>query len=145
MSFNKKFIRLSSTKVSFLHFFSCFNAISHSELLELSFNSNTPCLCSNSLLNDKLNNLRIPCFDMLSKLDNMQTTKLSGIDVNSKIPSLINFNYYSIHDFHNNPDICQSISNKDSFSALHLNIRSLSANFDCFSQLLHDLHPIILV
>lgn len=111
-----------------------FNSITNSELIELSFNSNIECLCSNKIVSNKLDSL--PCFNIMSLLD--KNTNLSNIDVDEQLPVATNFNYYSTHSFHSDQEIQLSCTNK-SFSVLHHNIRSLEANFDSFSQLLNDL------
>ena len=51
---------------------------------------------------------------------------------------MTNFGYYSTHEFHSNEDIRSTISDR-TFSALHFNIRSLSANFDDFYHMLCDM------
>ena len=55
------------------------------------------------------------------------------------MPTDNNFNYYSSHEFHSNKNIIECLSNSKAFSALHCNIRSLSANYDCFLQMLLEL------
>lgn len=112
-----------------------FNSLNHSELIELSFNSNTDCFCSNKIIYNKLNSL--PCFDIMSLID--KNSNLSNIDVDQQLPVVSNFNYYSTHDFHSNEEI-NSLGTTKSFSALHHNIRSLEANFDPFCHLLNDLN-----
>lgn len=114
-----------------------FNKLSKSELLKLSFNSNTVCLCSNLISKSRLESL--PCFvvDSLDVFNNIPT--LNNIDSEVCLPYSNNFNYYSSHEFHSNADILNSFS-KDSFSILHWNLRSLSANFDNFTDLLSDLN-----
>jgi len=64
---------------------------------------------------------------------------LSNIDIDLNLPSMTNFGYYSIHEFHSNEDIRSTISDK-AFSALHFNIRSLAANFDYFFLMLSDMN-----
>ena len=64
---------------------------------------------------------------------------LSDVDINSHIPMVTNFVYYSVHDFHSRNFIHLNIAD-NSFSALHLNIRSLAANYDFFYRLLNDLN-----
>ena len=55
------------------------------------------------------------------------------------MPSDINFNYYSTNYFYNNLDIADCLLH-NSFSFLHCNIRSLSANLDNLSHLLYELN-----
>ena len=88
-----------------------FNSVEDHELVELLvYNSNTDCLCSDNNRN------------------------LSSIDIDLNLPSVTNFGYYSIHEFHSSKDIRSTISDK-AFSALHFDIRSLAANFDDFFQM----------
>ena len=109
-----------------------FKDLSREELIELSYNSNTSCLCSSRISKLKLSLL--PCFDVMASINNNPNLLKSDIDQN--LPTLTNFDYYSPHDFHSSiPLSC----NAKSFSIFHLNIRSLSANFDSFNQLLCDL------
>ena len=56
------------------------------------------------------------------------------------MPNAKNFNYYTAHDFHSNQDIIECYNGKNSFSVLNCNIRSLSANFDNFVNMLSELH-----
>ena len=54
---------------------------------------------------------------------------------------MINFDYYDSHEFHSCRDIVDSFLSCDSFSAVHCNVRSLSADDDslliCFSSELY--------
>ena len=56
------------------------------------------------------------------------------------MPTDHNFGYYTTHDFRNNNDIAECASNSKGFSTLHFNIRSLSANYDCFYHMLSELN-----
>ena len=107
-----------------------FHVIDTSELLELTFNSNTECYCSFSINFAHLENL--PQFDFISHLPN-----ISDHDSDLKIPSLINYKYYTPHDFHSSP-VLSKLSHK-SLSFLHCNISSLSANFDNLHHMLNTL------
>ena len=60
------------------------------------------------------------------------------MDIDWQIPSNVNFKYYSIEDFHDDPEI-QEIINEKSLSVLHCNIRSLSANHNKLSVMLSEL------
>ena len=40
-------------------------------------------------------------------------------------PHCLDFNYYSSHTFHDNPDIKEAFLSKSAFSIIHCNIRSL--------------------
>ena len=112
-----------------------FNSVEDHELVELLvYNSNTDCLCSDKI--SRLNLESLPCFDLSSFINN--NPNLSSIDIDLNLPSLTNFGYYSTHEFHFNEDIRSAISDR-TFSTLHFNIRSLSANFDDFFHMLCDL------
>jgi exonuclease III len=64
---------------------------------------------------------------------------LSGPDVDNNLSYQVDFNYYSIPNFQNNDSIGQLFSKNSSFSVLHSNVRSLSANHDKLTTLLCDL------
>ena len=51
----------------------------------------------------------------------------------------MSFQYHDTHEFHNNEYINEYFSDK-CFTALHCNIRSLSANFDNFQHMLSELY-----
>ena len=55
------------------------------------------------------------------------------------MPSDLNFNYFTTHDFHANEDIVKCLTN-NSLSFLNCNIRSLQANFDNLVNMLSELH-----
>ena len=112
-----------------------FHKLTNAEILDLSFNSSTDCLCSAQLARAKLDLL--PRFDILATVSNVP--HLSDLDPDLQIPSQTNFKYYSIHDFHSNYG-GRNCSIKTSFSALNCNIRSLQANFDNFCCMLTDLN-----
>lgn len=105
------------------------------ELAQLAFNSNTACLCSQKISKLRLDSL--PCFEVMSSINS--NPNLADVDVDNHIPIVTNFDYYSVHDFHSNNLIHSSMAD-NSFSALHLNIRSLAANYDSLCQLLNDLN-----
>lgn len=100
-----------------------------------SYNSNTACFCSSRISHSRLKNL--PCYAVMTSTTNIP--HLSDIDVDLQLPCEINFDYYTPHHFHASDGIKNSFDKK-SFSALHLNIRSLSSNFDPLCTLLSDLH-----
>ena len=55
------------------------------------------------------------------------------------------FSYYTTHKFHSSKQIQSSLCEK-SFSTLHFNISSLSANYEAFAEMLSDMNhsfPII--
>lgn len=113
-----------------------FHSIDSQLLIDLCvYNSNTICHCSRQIAYSKLDQL--PCFSVMSSISNIP--HLSDIDVVLQLPCQTNFDYYTPHDFHASDEIKNACNNK-SFSVLHLNIRSLSANFDSLSTLLPDLH-----
>lgn len=68
------------------------------------------------------------------------TPHLTHSDVDLHMPYDINFNYYNSHEFHDNPDIAHCLEGNSSFSVLNCNIRSLSANFDTFNNMLKDMY-----
>ena len=64
---------------------------------------------------------------------------LNDHDIDLHLPCETNFSYYTPHQFHSSEEITNLSYNK-SFSVLHLNIRSLSANFDPLCTLLSNLN-----
>ena len=113
-----------------------FNSVEDHELIEvLVYNSNTDCLCSDKI--SRLNLESFPCFDYLSTFIN-NNPNLSCIDIDLNLPSVTNFGYDSTHEFHSNEDIRSTFSDR-TFSALHFNIRSISANFADFFYMLCDM------
>ena len=64
---------------------------------------------------------------------------LTRSDVEHHMPNDINFNYYSSHEFHDNQEIIHCLSERNSFSVLNCNIRSLAKNFDNFHNMLNEL------
>ena len=55
------------------------------------------------------------------------------------MPSDLNFNYFSTHEFHANEDIINCL-NSNSLSFLNCNIRSLQANLDNLVNMLSELY-----
>ena len=108
-----------------------FQNFTNAEILDLSFNSNTDCLCSPRLARAQLDSL--PRFDILATVSNVP--HLSDRDLDLQIPSKTNFKYYSTHDFHSNYGI-RNCSMNTSFSVLNCKIRSLQAKFDNFCCML---------
>ena len=105
--------------------------------MELSFNSNTKCLCSTNISKSKLSLL--PRLEITESTSNIPF--LSHVDADQNLPLNLNFKYYSVHCFHSDNEIKNAITT-DTFSMLHCNTRSISANFDTLNQLLCDLnHP----
>ena len=71
---------------------------------------------------------------------------LASIDIDSHIPVGQNFQYYSVHDFHSDYEIGECLSDASSFFTMHCNIRSLSANFNNFFNMLAELYfPLSLI
>ena len=64
---------------------------------------------------------------------------LASSDVDLHLPYDMSFQYYNSNDFHGNHYIHEYFFNK-CFSALHCNIRSLSANFDNLQLKLSELY-----
>ena len=106
-----------------------------------SISTTGPC-CGASIdsdINDRVteyNNL--PLFSITAPVLNIP--HLTNTDVDRHMPTDQNFGYYTIHDFHSNSDIVECSTNHKAFSALHCNIRSLSANFDNFNHMLSELN-----
>lgn len=65
---------------------------------------------------------------------------LTNLDVDLNMPADINFSYYTLHDFHSNPDISDCLSSKNAFSILNSNIRSLSSNLEDLNTMLSELY-----
>ena len=84
----------------------------------------------------EFNNL--PFLNITSPVSNIP--HLTNRDIDLHMPTDNNFGYYSMQDFNNRNDIIECKSNPKAFSALHCNIRSLSANFDCLLNMLHGLN-----
>ena len=80
----------------------------------------------------------LPCLETSSNFANIPG--LTNIDSDNSLPSLTNFQYYSVHDFHSSTDIQGLLQAQKSFSVLRWNIRSLPANFDYLNSVLYDLN-----
>lgn len=118
-----------------------FHQLSAKELVEMSFNSNTLCLCSKNIDMLKLDNL--PRFDIVTSFSRIPS--LNEVDIDQQLPNQVNFKYYSTHEFHVNTEFQNHFTNK-SFSALHSDIRSLSLNHNKLFQFLNELqHPFSVV
>lgn len=70
----------------------------------------------------------LPVLNIVSPVSNIP--HLSNVDIDLHMPSDTNFGYYTPHDFHSSNNIIECLSNHKAFSAIHCNIRSLSANHD---------------
>ena len=101
----------------------------------MTYNSNTSCLCSSNISKSKLNNLNN--LNILSSIESIPS--LSDIDADINLPYQCNFKYYLTHDFYNSQEISDTSYTQESFSILHCNIRSLTANVDSLSNLLTEL------
>ena len=88
---------------------------------------------------DKQNSLaKLPRFEILSELDNVPN--LNNFDVEGNFSQEINFDYYTVEQFSNKVNVNHDRSSQNnSFSVIHCNIRSLSANCDNLCTLLTDL------
>lgn len=102
--------------------------------------------CSKCTSNQNTSPLDIsdsPDYNLLPRLDinsvtiNIYHLTTSGIDLN--MPCDVNFDYYDSHEFHSSRDIVDSFLSCDSFSAIHCNVRSLSANYDSLTNMLSEL------
>ena len=89
-----------------------------------------PCRANvNEISMDRVTEIRsLPFLDITSPVSNIPY--LSNVDIDKHMPNDTNFGYYTPHDFHSSNDIIECLSNDKAFSALHCNIRSLSANLD---------------
>ena len=70
----------------------------------------------------------LPRLQLLSGLTNISSLK--DFDVDSNFGNNVDFDYYSTDQFSNNQNIGNILTELDSFSVIHNNVRSLSANFD---------------
>ena len=109
-----------------------FNTIETDELLQLTFNSNLSCLCTNNISLADLS-----AFEYISGTNN--TPNLNGIDPESNVQSRVNFDYCTPHQFHSSSNITNSSSEKV-YSVFHSNIRSVQKNIDKLHRLLYDIN-----
>ena len=79
----------------------------------------------------------MPCFDVIYSLEKISNLS-NVVVVDSQLPLSLNFDYFSVHDFHSNVDIQSSLAEM-AFSALYFNTRSLSKNNDSFCHLLDEI------
>ena len=71
---------------------------------------------------------------------------LTDLDADLNMPLENNFRFYSTHGLHSNYDINECPLSGQSFSLINCNIRSLSANYDKFSNMLSELYfPFLLI
>ena len=80
--------------------------------------------------------INLPYVNIISCISNLPN--LNEVDVDLNFPTHINSKYYTPHELHSSPDIC-NLSDK-SLSFLHCNIRSLSANFQNLQHMLSNLN-----
>ena len=80
----------------------------------------------------------LPSIDFFEPISG--NSRLSDLDADLHIPSINNFGYYSVSEFNNCTEIKECLSKNKAFSALHCNIRSLSANYDSLHQLLTEVN-----
>ena len=80
----------------------------------------------------------LPILDIVFPVSN--TPHLSNVDIDLHMPSDTNFGYYTPHDFHSSNNIIECLSNHKAFSAVHCNIKSLSANHDNLIHMLSELN-----
>ena len=78
----------------------------------------------------------LPRFELLSKLDKISS--LNHHDVENNFMQQTDFKYYTLEDFLNNENLNQR-KHTLSFSTIHFNIRSLSANHEGMTLLLSEL------
>ena len=82
------------------------------------------------------NYYNLPKFELTSRLSNLPN--LDGHDVENHLLPEVNFKYYLTTEFQNAQSISR-VTTGSSFSVLHCNVRSLSANHDSLMSLLSDL------
>lgn len=63
---------------------------------------------------------------------------LKDVDIDLQLPIHNTFDYYSTNEFHTSLEI-QNLKDYNYFSFMHINLRSLSANFDNLSVMLEEL------
>ena len=78
----------------------------------------------------------LPHLNILSNSDHISHSK--DVDIDLQLPIHNNFDYYSINEFHTSLEI-QNLKDHNYFSFMHINLRSLSANFDNLSVMLEEL------
>ena len=87
-----------------------------------------------------LDSSNCPCsYASLPRLDISNIDHLTNSDIDIDMPSDLNFNYFTTHDFHANEDIINCLPS-NSLSFLNCNIRSLQANFDNLVNMLSELY-----
>ena len=79
----------------------------------------------------------LPRLDIISTISNIDHLINSDIDIH--MPSDLNFNYFTTHDFHAIEDIINCLTS-NALSFLNCNIRSLQANFDNLVNMLSELY-----
>lgn len=85
----------------------------------------------------------LPRLDISSTISNIP--HLTNLDADLHMQSDVNFNCYDIHNFHADPEVADCF-NENCFSAIHCNIRSLSANYDKLESMLVELyHPFSII
>ena len=83
----------------------------------------------------------LPKFDLISKLSNIPN--FEAVDIDNNLLPQIDFKYYTINNF--NTQVTTDLkSSHDTFSVLHCNVRSLSANFDSLITMLSEVQIYIL-
>ena len=101
---------------------------------------NCPCGENNNEINiDRANEMRnLPFLSITSTVSNIP--HLTHVDIDKHLPLDNDFGYYTTHEFHSNENIIQCLSHDKAFSAMHCNIRSLSANHDNLLNMISELN-----
>ena len=93
-------------------------------------------MVSSAISDDSITEIRnLPSLKTASPICNIPHP--TDLDADLHFPFENNFDYYTIDDFNNSDTIKDSLSRK-AFTALHCNIRSLSANYDNLHHLLEE-------
>ena len=79
----------------------------------------------------------LPFLNITSPISNIR--HLVNSDIDRHLPNENIFGYHTTHDFHSSSDIIDCSALRKLFSALHCNIRSLSANYDNLNHMLSEL------
>ena len=109
----------------------------YDSLIAETFNSNCDCICTKrSHLEHNTSDADYEIFLNFNELSFNEHNKHFDFDPDEGLVSANNFQYYSTHAFHK---LIRTTHINQSFSLMHTNIRSLTANFEKLENLLADL------
>ena len=109
----------------------------YDSLIAETFNSNYECICTKGIhLEHNTSDADYEIFFNLDQLSFSEHNKHSEFDSDEGLVSADNFQYYCIHAFHK---LVRNTHINQSFSLMHTNISSLTANFEKLECLLADL------